>query len=940
MSQKSAFFIRSEGGCHFFGIKLDRIALLTALPQFGERYYLDLVKRQAEWLSVLLGSGGEESTYDLRIISYPNSANLTEGIIQIALLCKVRVPTQASALENANQILRLSRTLFEDEYEFVPVTTEADLDRLRKPFEIADAVQVFRRSEIVPIDLPFGGRERTVGFKSEVAQFKKAENRIYHVYPFVPTNSAINSLAKFLLWQDSRLAISFRVVPTSLTDSESDLLVNEISRCEHYATLRAEHDESNSEYSRQEQARSFQVMLTRSLGVLKNRAALMQIEIASDAPLPQTVIDFIGAHITLPSGQSAERQDQSAFLSGGYALNRIRETSLACVERSWGDLTFTLEADERVPGPAVRLRHLYDTNEAAAAFRFPTPTNEDVPGIKCKSSRTLLFAGNGVKGQLIGHSRHNSHSKEVRLSRSDRRRHLYAVGQTGTGKSTMFESMILDDMRNGEGTCVIDPHGDLIEKILTKVPANRAKDVIIFDPGDTDRPLGFNILEYEDEAEKNFLIQELLAIIDSIIPDKSMTGPVFFLHSKMILRLVMSDPHRMGTLAQFYKVFSTDRFYRRFLPLPTPDSLLQAFIDFTLSQERYTHISSDGSSMGGYVACKYEPFIGDPMLRNIFGQPISTINLKDIMDNGKILLVNLSKGRMGELNARFFGMVLIAKIQAAVMSRANVPENERRDFYLYVDEFQNLATQNFSVLLAESRKYRLNLVLTNQFVTQVPKEIADAITGNVGTTIAFRVGSSDAELLEQDFLPSFNRFDLMNLPNFNAYVSTLIDGEVSKAFSMRIISDTTEEDPALAKEIRRNARLKYGVRRDLVERVIENSLKDEVESDNDLLSKYQFEDISVRLDISIEHLDVSAKTYQRLIDSGFVTVKDIINLGREDLIKRASLGEDSIDEIDRIVAEMGLSFGSSPDDFGSLDLITNSDVLNCQDDPIVEQVGH
>jgi hypothetical protein len=229
--------------------------------------------------------------------------------------------------------------------------------------------------------------------------------------------------------------------------------------------------------------------------------------------------------------------------------------------------------------------------------------------------------------------------------------------------------------------------------------------------------------------------------------------------------------------------------------------------------------------MGGYISSKYEPFIGDPLLRNIFGQRRSTINLREIMDSGKILLVNLSKGQMGEMSSRFFGMVLVAKLQAAAMSRASLPMEQRRDFYLYVDEFQNLATQNFGILLAEARKYRLNLVLTNQFVAQLPSDIVQAIAGNVGTTISFRLGALDAELMEREFLPTFNRYDLMNLPNFNTYVSTLINGQVSRPFSMQTRPDQTPPDATLGAEIRETSRQRYARSRAEVEQEIADSIE-------------------------------------------------------------------------------------------------------------------
>jgi len=291
----------------------------------------------------------------------------------------------------------------------------------------------------------------------------------------------------------------------------------------------------------------------------------------------------------------------------------------------------------------------------------------------------------------------------------------------------------------------------------------------------------------------------------------------------MVLLLVMSNPDEPGTLLQF-QVLSSRDFYKRFLPLRSQDPILQKFVDETLDRADLTRPGSEGSSLGGYISSRFDGFVGDPMLRNIFGQKRSTINPREIMDAGKILLVNLSKGRLGEINSRFFGMVLIAKLQAAAMSRAGISLEQRRDFYVYVDEFQNLATANFGTLLSEGRKYRLNLVLTNQYISQVDPNISSAIAGNLGTIVSFRVGAADAELLEHQFTPVFNRYDLMNLPNFNTCVSTLIGGQVSKPFSMEISIDQTPADAERMHLIWRRSRQKYGKPRPAAEAEIAESL--------------------------------------------------------------------------------------------------------------------
>ncbi|CAN5531103.1 hypothetical protein BH10ACI1_BH10ACI1_31480 [soil metagenome] len=882
------------------------------------------MQRQIDWLTCLINAGDEKIIYDLRIIGEPRPENFTEGVLHIGLLCRMNGVSKRTARLYALELLRLCQTYFEDEYEFSAVEDEKELNFFRLPFEIKDAFQVMRRSEIAQLDLLFNSAKPQMGFKAKnVSRKSEKENRIFHVHPFTISNAKINNLLKLMLWQKKPLAVSFRLLPTGLSREEILFLIRQISHCENYSKSLPAHNEEAGIFSLQTQAQIFHSHLTRSLGILKDNAALLVIEIAGEQKLPQTFIDVLGSYLTESSGGRGGLQNINAYLSGGYDYRRIEQKSLKKISAGWKNPAIDLEIkDKKIPPEALRLRHLFDSTEAVLSFRFPSPGVEEITGIKCKSYRTQLFKENVKSGQLIGYSRHNNLRKDVKLSRSDRRRHIYAVGQTGTGKTTMFESMILDDMRNGEGLCVIDPHGDLVEKLLKKIPEDRAGDVVIFDPGDLERPIGFNILEYESEAQKHFLIQELLSIIERLMAkfDPNFAGPLFYQHSRMVLQLVMSNPQKIGTLAQLYQVFSSNDFYKRFLPLAKPDKVLQTFIDETLSKTDYTKIGFESTSLGGWISSKYEPFIGDPMLRNIFGQPYSTIDLKSVMNDGKILLVNLSKGRMGELNARFFGMVLIAKLQAAAMSRANMPENRRRDFYLYVDEFQNLATQNFSVLLAEARKYRLNLILTNQFITQVSQDIRDAITGNVGTIISFRVGSTDAEFLERDFLPTFNKFDLMNLPNFNTYVSTLVDGQVVKPFSLRIVSDFSKEQKTLARQIRSTSRKKYGINRREVEQIIEESLTYDPTKQND--SFYDVDNISDKcgeiidgiinidnsklLNRSIETLEFSVRTYNCLKKSNIKTIKNLINRNEKDLLEINYFSTKSLNEVKEVLKEMDL----------------------------------
>jgi hypothetical protein len=380
--------------------------------------------------------------------------------------------------------------------------------------------------------------------------------------------------------------------------------------------------------------------------------------------------------------------------------------------------------------------------------------------------------------------------------------------------------MILDDIQAGAGVCVIDPHGDLYRELLGRMPPNRVDDVVLLNPTDVYFPVGLNILEFKNESQRHFLIQELVGIVTRIIEDEygieaigALAGPVFFQHMRMNLLLAMSNLQDPGTLLEFYNIFQEEGYWKRWLPLRNQDPYLERWTKDALPKMNYLRPGSDGASMGGYVGSKFESFLFDPMLRNIFAQKRSTINLREIMDTGKILLVNLAKGELTEANSRLLGMFLLAKLQAACMGRIAVPQARRRDFFVYVDEFQSIATQNFISLLSEGRKFGLSLILANQFVSQIkdPRIVA-SVFGNIGTVICFRLGQTDAEAMEREFYPLFDRSDLINLPNWLAYITTLVDGQPLRPFSLSTLLDEVAFDESRASEVLVASRRKYGRR--------------------------------------------------------------------------------------------------------------------------------
>jgi len=424
-------------------------------------------------------------------------------------------------------------------------------------------------------------------------------------------------------------------------------------------------------------------------------------------------------------------------------------------------------------------RILLNVEEIASLFHFPNRYLE-TPGIKWLTARTLPAPPDlPDAGVVIGKSVFRGMEKLVRLQEEDRRRHLFMIGKTGTGKTTLFETMIEQDMVRGKGLCFVDPLGDAVENLLKKVPTDRAKDVIIFDPSDTKHPLGLNLLEWHNPEERDFLIQEIIEIFYKLFdPNRTgIVGPQWEHWARNAALTVMSLPQG-GSLIDIPRLFTDDNFREYAISFVT-DPIVKAFWEQQLAKTADFH----KSEMYNYFISKFGRFMTNDLMRNIIGQKKSSFQFRNIMDEGKILFVNLAKGKIGEINSNLLGLILVSKIQVSAFSRADIPESERKDFYLYVDEFQNFTTDTFATILSEARKYRLCLNIANQYLAQLTEHIRDAVIGNVGTIISYRIGAEDAEFLAHE-MPGVTIEDFTNLDRFQAYVKLLINLTPSRPFSM------------------------------------------------------------------------------------------------------------------------------------------------------------
>jgi hypothetical protein len=459
---------------------------------------------------------------------------------------------------------------------------------------------------------------------------------------------------------------------------------------------------------------------------------------------------------------------------------------------------------------------ILNTAEIASLFHPPN-YSIDTPGIVWLLARFAPAPPNTpAEGILLGENVFRGQHKRIYLRTEDRRRHVYVIGMTGTGKSTFFENLVLQDIRNGKGVCYIDPHGDVVENVLKKLPRERAKDVIYFDPGNLDRPIGLNLLEWHRPEEKDFLINEFLLMFYKLFdPNRTgMIGPQFEHWARNAALTVMANPEG-GTLIEIPRLFTDDAFREQMINHVT-DPVVLRFWNEQLAKTADFH----KSEMYNYFISKFGRFMTNELMRNIIGQPQSGINFREIMDDQKILLVNLSKGKLGDINAFMLGMIIVAKLNTATLSRQDTPEEQRKDFYLYVDEFQNIATDTFATILSEARKYRLNLNITHQYIAQLPEDVRNAVFGNVGTMLTFRVGIDDAKFLVNQYAPVFNETDLVNIERFNTYVKYLVDNTPLRPFSLRMLRDETPADASLRDAIVELSNLTYGKERNEVDALI------------------------------------------------------------------------------------------------------------------------
>ena len=458
---------------------------------------------------------------------------------------------------------------------------------------------------------------------------------------------------------------------------------------------------------------------------------------------------------------------------------------------------------------------ILNSEEIATVYHFPNKQVETPHIYWLYAKRAPAPATIPKKGLYLGKSVYRGVTRPVHISSQDRQRHIYIIGKTGTGKTELLRDMILQDIRAGKGVCLIDPH-DLAEDLLAYIPPERAEDVIYFDPSDTERPMGLNLLEAETEEEQYFITSAIINLMYKLYdPYKTgIIGPRFEHGIRNAMLTVMAEPG--NTFVEVVRAMTDSGFVQDLLP-KVKDPIVRRYWTDQIAHTADFH----KSEVLDYTVSKFGRFVTNKMMRNIIGQSKSSFDFRKVMDESKILIINLAKGKIGEENSNFLGLVLIPRILIAAMSRQDIPLEKRRDFYLYVDEFQNFATPDFAQILSEARKFKLNLTVANQFIGQMEDDIKNAIFGNVGTIITFRVGVTDANYLQREFQPTFAEDDLLNIDRYHVYTKTIVNNEPVPSFSMDLTKNIKlqqkQANPKVAEMIKQLSRLKYGRDREIVE---------------------------------------------------------------------------------------------------------------------------
>jgi len=549
-----------------------------------------------------------------------------------------------------------------------------------------------------------------------------------------------------------------------------------------------------------------------------DQIAVEQIKHKISSPIIETNIRLVASAKDRMRAENILTDLESSFnqftnaLGNSFKWNRVKDNQL---KELFYKFTFRLFDKEQILPISIK--------EIATVMHFPMTTQSNFsPQLKQSTAATapapldIPHKGDGV---LIGKNTHRNIEQDIYMTPEDRLRHMYVIGQTGVGKSSILKNLIIQDIKNGDGVCFIDPHGSDIQDILSHIPKERYEDVIYFDPGHTDRPMALNMLEYDhsNPEQKTFVVNELFSIFQKLYgANPESMGPMFEQYFRNATMLVMEDPESGCTLLDISRVMAVKSFR----------DMKVAHCKNPIVKQFWTEIAEKTSGESGlanmipYITSKFDVFSSNEIMRPIIAQEKSSFNFREIMDNKKILLVNLAKGRLGDINSNLIGLIVVGKILMAALSRVDSFGKPMNPFYLYIDEFQNITTPSISTILSEARKYKLSLTIAHQFIDQLDEKIKSSVFGNVGNMVVYRTGAADAEILQKQFEPVFQAKDIMNIDNFNAYIKMLSHGKPTKPFNVRIMPQE-KGNMAIVDTLKELSYLKYGRDKDAIREAVD-----------------------------------------------------------------------------------------------------------------------
>ncbi len=747
-------------------------------------------------------------TFALRFIAIPHPQIAERGQIKIAFLVRVGSETAEQCHAQAAELwhdLRAALPLTQDGvYIFEAIADQSELLSLLEPFEIDHAAEIVRR-ETAP-----------------------ESSGMYTIASFMPGSMDLHNMLWVMLRQEKLSMLSIHLKPTQLyswersaamyTDTASDATsyAKQVQIWEGEQPVTPEGFNAPAMMSRLNQISQMERSREHFIRLSYLRSAfLVRLNVAGHAGTSKLLPEMIASAFLGPMRDNGE--------NGGYEIMRaLRGQEFETARRNLHQVDVEAWGYTHAPDGMRRLRYLVGEAEATHVFRLPIPHFTGVPGMRSLDGKPIAPpVGMPDNGTVLGVSTARTGTSIpalIRQSRDDRRRHSYIVGKTGMGKSTLIASMVLQDIEAGYGVFLLDPHGDLVEDVLMRIPQHRAEDVIVIDPSDEDRPIGLNILNPQSEADRHRITNDFIGMLIRMYDpyNQGIVGPIFqqFVRNAMLAAMWIEG----GTLIDVYRILSDQNYVRRILPR-IGDPIVKNFWEDIASKTENASAQWRAELLP-YLLSKFSRFVEDSILRRILGQPRSSVPWRDVMSDGKIVLCNLAKGKIGTETSQFLGLLILGDLLQAAFQRSKLAPAQRRDFYIYIDEVQNYSTPLLGTMISEGRKFGVSLVLANQFLHQLDHGIREAVFGNVGSLITFRIGVQDAPALAPEYHPVFSAEDLIELGQFTASVKLLVNGIGARAFTMRTLLPSQTPNPLIGEMIREMSRERYGTDIAQIEREI------------------------------------------------------------------------------------------------------------------------